>query len=43
MRLTLRTLAALLSYPSADLRAHIGDIRADDVPVLLEKLREAGA
>ncbi len=28
MRLTLRTLAALLSYPSAELRAHIGDIRA---------------
>lgn len=28
MRLTLRTLAALLGYPSADLLAHVGDLRA---------------
>ena len=28
MRLTLRTLAALLSYPSDDLRAHVPDLRA---------------
>jgi nitrate reductase molybdenum cofactor assembly chaperone NarJ/NarW len=28
MRLTLRALAALLSYPSAELQAHIGEIRA---------------
>ena len=39
MRLTLRTLAALLGYPSAELLAHIGDLReALDTEAALPKM-----